>query len=43
MYSSDLIRAKQTAEIISKYFKITPIFRKELRVMKMKLKIMASL
>lgn len=31
MYSSDLLRAKQTAEIISNYFGITPILKKELR------------
>lgn len=31
IYSSDLVRAKQTSEIISKYFGITPILKKELR------------
>jgi len=31
MYSSDLLRAKQTAEIIGKHLEITPIFTKELR------------
>jgi broad specificity phosphatase PhoE len=31
MYSSDLLRAKQTAEIIGKHLEITPILRKELR------------
>lgn len=31
MYSSDLIRAKQTAEAVSKHLGITPVFRKELR------------
>jgi len=31
LYSSDLLRAKQTAEIIAKHFKIEPIFKKELR------------
>lgn len=31
MYSSDLLRAKQTAEIIGKYLDITPVFRTELR------------
>jgi len=31
MYSSDLKRAKQTAENIAEYLKISPIFRKELR------------
>ena len=31
IYSSDLLRAKQTAEIIAKYFSITPIFTAELR------------
>ena len=31
MYTSDLLRSRQTAEIISKYLKTTPIYRKELR------------
>lgn len=31
MYSSDLLRAKQTAEIVAKHLKLTPISRKELR------------
>lgn len=31
MYSSDLLRAKQTAEIIGKHLEITPILTKELR------------
>jgi probable phosphoglycerate mutase len=31
IYSSDLIRAKQTAEAVAKYFDITPIFKQELR------------
>lgn len=31
MYSSDLIRTRQTAEIIAKYLNITPIYRRELR------------
>lgn len=31
MYSSDLLRAKQTAEIVSEYFDIEPILRRELR------------
>ncbi len=31
MYSSDLLRAKQTAEIIANYLGITPILRTELR------------
>lgn len=31
MYSSDLLRAKQTAECVGKYFGITPILRRELR------------
>lgn len=31
MYSSDLLRAKQTAEIIANYLGITPILRNELR------------
>lgn len=31
MYSSDLLRAKQTAEIIASYLGITPILRNELR------------
>lgn len=31
MYSSDLLRAKQTAEIIGKHLNITPIFRTALR------------
>ena len=31
MYSSDLLRAKQTAEIIGKYLGVTPVFRTELR------------
>lgn len=31
MYSSDLLRAKQTAESVGKYLEITPILRKELR------------
>lgn len=31
MYSSDLLRAKQTAEIVGKYLGVTPILRSELR------------
>jgi broad specificity phosphatase PhoE len=31
MYSSDLMRTKQTAETIGRYLEIKPIFRKELR------------
>ena len=31
MYSSDLMRAKQTAEIIAKYLDVTPILKTELR------------
>lgn len=31
MYSSDLLRAKQTAENIGKYLGITPVLKKELR------------
>ena len=31
MYSSDLLRAKQTAEIVGGYFGVTPILRRELR------------
>lgn len=31
MYSSDLLRAKQTAEIVGNYLGLTPIFRSELR------------
>ncbi|MBP5414864.1 MAG: histidine phosphatase family protein [Lachnospiraceae bacterium] len=31
MYSSDLKRARQTAQEIAKYLKVEPIFRKELR------------
>ena len=31
MYSSDLLRAKQTAEIVGKYLGVTPILRNELR------------
>jgi len=31
VYSSDLLRAKQTAEIVSGYFNITPIFTSALR------------
>ena len=31
IYSSDLLRAKQTAEEIAKYFNVQPILRKELR------------
>ena len=31
MYSSDLLRAKQTAENVGKYLGLTPIFRTELR------------
>ena len=31
IYSSDLLRARQTAEIISKHFAITPILKTELR------------
>ena len=31
MYSSDLLRAKQTAEIIGKHTDISPVFRSELR------------
>lgn len=31
MYSSDLARAKQTAEIVGKHLNITPILRQELR------------
>lgn len=31
MYSSDLLRAKQTAEIVGKYLGVIPVFRMELR------------
>ena len=31
IYSSDLARAKQTAEIVAKHFGVTPILKKELR------------
>ena len=31
LYSSDLLRAKQTAESVAKHFGITPIFKQELR------------
>ena len=31
IYSSDLLRAKQTAEIVAQYFGVTPILKKELR------------
>ena len=31
IYSSDLARAKQTAEIVAKYFGVAPIFKTELR------------
>lgn len=31
MYSSDLLRAKRTAEIVAQYLGITPVFRSELR------------
>ena len=31
IYSSDLLRAKQTAESVAKHFGITPIFKQELR------------
>ena len=31
MYSSDLLRARQTAEIIGNCLGLTPVFRKELR------------
>lgn len=31
MYSSDLLRARKTAEIIGKYCDLTPVLRKELR------------
>ena len=31
IYSSDLARAKQTAEIVAKYFGVSPIFKTELR------------
>ena len=31
IYSSDLLRAKQTAEIVAKHFGVTPILRTELR------------
>ncbi len=31
MYSSDLLRAKETAEIVGKYLGVTPILRNELR------------
>ncbi len=31
IYSSDLIRAKQTAEAVAQYFDVTPIFKQELR------------
>ena len=31
IYSSDLSRAKQTAEIVAQYFGVTPILKKELR------------
>ena len=31
IYSSDLLRAKQTAEIVAKHFGVTPIFKTELR------------
>ena len=31
IYSSDLLRAKQTAEAVAQYFDVTPIFKQELR------------
>ena len=31
IYSSDLLRAKQTAEIVAQYFGVTPILKRELR------------
>ena len=31
IYSSDLLRARQTAEIIAKYFGVSPVLREELR------------
>ena len=31
MYSSDLLRAKQTAEIVGSYLGLTPLLRSELR------------
>ena len=31
MYSSDLLRAKQTAEIVGRYLGLTPIFKTQLR------------
>jgi Fructose-2,6-bisphosphatase len=31
IYSSDLLRAKQTADIVSNYFGVVPIYKKELR------------
>ena len=31
IYSSDVLRAKQTAEIVAKHFGVTPIFKTELR------------
>jgi len=31
IYSSDLLRARQTAEIVAKHFGVTPIFQTELR------------
>ena len=31
IYSSDLLRAKQTAEIVAQHFGVTPILKKELR------------
>ena len=31
IYSSDLLRARQTAEIIAKYLDVSPVFREELR------------
>ena len=31
IYSSDLLRAKQTAEIVAQHFVVTPILKKELR------------
>ena len=31
LYSSDLLRARQTAEIIAKHLDIIPVFRQELR------------
>ena len=31
MYSSDLLRAKQTAENVGKHLNLTPVLRKELR------------